>query len=329
MKLAHSAIATPNRCGLYETTRELVVAIRAVGHDARIVDPDPKDGDVGVKGEDRGVPIASMDWGVKADIIINHSGIDNTPLAKTNQPVLHVAHGRPLSTFMGERNGAAPGLTWQTQRRGDSRYLGAVTFWPEYDPYLRNIWQPKPVYVLPPPVDLDHWKPGPSTFDFHGRRGEVNVIMTDPWSREDAQPYHCIHAFALFQKIVPGARLHMFAWDGNMKALTGLTNLLGVGGGMITRWSLNILDVMRAADMLISPHRIYTRSIREAMSCGLQVVSGRHKHPEDIEGFALEMANRVERPEPNRELARALFNPDQSAAKLLSVVDHVLNSRAA
>lgn len=328
MKLAHSAIATPNCCGLYETTRELVEAIRDRGDDARIVDPDPKTDGRGVTGEDRGVPIASMDWAVKADIIINHSGIDRTPLAKTDQPVLHVAHGRPLSTFMGERAGSAPGFTWATQKKSDPKYVGAVTFWPEYEPYLRNIWQPKPVYVVPPSVDLEYWAPGPSGFDFHGHGGEVNVIMTDPWSREDAQPYHCIHAFALFQKKVPRARLHMFAWDGNKKALTGLTNMLDVGGGTITKWSPDIREAMRAADMLISPHRIYTRSIREAMACGLQVVSGKDKHPEDIEAFASEMVKRLEQPKPSRALAQALFDPNQSAAKFLAVVDIVVGVAA-
>lgn len=321
MRICHAAIFSPNRCGLYETARELITAERKLGVDARLVDPLPKkEFPVPESGEDRGAPIADMEWAKTADVVINHSGTDNTPLAKTDQPVLHIAHGRPLSTFMGERGGGAPGLTWQTQRRSDSRYIGAVTLWPEYEPYLRAIWRPKPVFVVPPTVDLDYWAPGSSSFDFYGRRADVNVIMTDPWSREDAQPYHCIHAFALFKSIVPNARLHMFAWDGNKKALTGIVNLLGDGGGMITRWVLNMRDVMRAADMLITANRIYTRSIREAMACGLQVVSGRDHHPEDIEAFALTMARRLERPEPTRKMAEALFDPDVAAKNLLNII---------
>lgn len=323
MKIAHSAIATPHRCGLYETTRELVLAIRELGHDARIVDPCPQP-KVGITVEDRGVPIADMDWAVKSDVIINHSGIDKTPLANSSQPIVHVAHGRPLSTFMGERSGSAPGLTWQTQKRNDPRYIGAVTFWPEYEPYLRTLWTPKPVYVVPPTVDLEYWKPGGSKFDFYKQKAPYNVIMTDPWSREDAQPYHCIHAFALFNRIIPSSKLHMFAWDGNKKAITGLKNLLGYGGGVITRWATNVRDIMRAADMLISPHRIYTRSIREAMACNLQVVSGRDVHPEDIERFALEMVRKREQPEPTRELAKALFSSSRSAQFVLNAVEAML-----
>lgn len=327
MQIAHSAIATPHRCGLYETTRELVAAERALGFDARIVDPDPVDG--GARGIDRGVPIAEMDWAVTADLVVNHSGFDKTPLQHSGPPVIHVAHGRPLSTFMGERSGQAPGLTWQTQRKQLSRYLGAVTFWPEYEPYLKTIWEPKPVWSIPPTVDLEFWTPRKSDFGFHGRRGAYNVIMTDPWSREDAQPYHCIHAFALFRKLVPEARLHIFAWDGNKKALTGLANILGQGGGMITRWVKNLRYAMRAADMLISPHRIYTRSIREAMACGLQVVSGRDCHPEDISEFAVLMAKRHDEPEPTRGMAEALFDPRRSAARLADVAFGGVTAKAA
>ena len=57
MRIAHAAIATPRKCGLYETTRELVAAERALGVDARIVDPAPNE-KVGIKNHDRGVPIA-------------------------------------------------------------------------------------------------------------------------------------------------------------------------------------------------------------------------------------------------------------------------------
>lgn len=320
MRVAHSAIATPHRCGLYETTRELVAAERAFGIDARIVDPAPVPEFAPKGDEDRGVPICDMDWALGADLLVSHSGHDNTPLQDAEMPVLHVAHGRPLSTFMGERAGKAPGLTYQTQRKGKDRYVAAVTFWPEYEPYLRNIWAPKPVHVVAPTVDLDYWTPGDGGYGFHGRKAAYNVVMTDPWSREDSSPYHCIHAFKLFSRICPDARLHMFAWDGNRKGLGGLSNLLGDAGGMVARWATNVRDIMRSADMLITPHRIYTRSIREAMSCGLQVVSGRDCHPEDIERFAWTMADRREKPQPTRKMAEALFDPVNAGTAMAKLI---------
>lgn len=321
MKIAHLAISSPNRCGLYETTRELVAAERALGIDARIVDPAPVEkfypGD-----EDRGVPVTkTFEWALQADVIVSHSGHDRTPLQDTKQTVIHVSHGRPLSTFLGERNGGAPGLTYQTQRKDRVNYVAAVTFWPEYEPYLRNIWSPKPVHIITPPTDLDYWHPGKANYDFGGRRADYNVVMLDPWSREDSSPYHCIHAFKLFRNIIPKARLHMFAWDGNKKAIGGLSNLLGDGGGCISRWITDVRKVLWSADMLITPHRIYTRSIREAMACGLQVVSGRDVHPEDIEAFALKMVERMERPQPTRKLAEALFDPGRTGREFVDILE--------
>jgi hypothetical protein len=117
VRIAHAAIHSPNRCGLYETTRDLVAAERALGIDARIVDPAPNPAYPVKDGHDRGVPVADVEWGTKADLIVSHSGHDRTPLQHTTQPVIHVSHGRPLSTFMGERGGGAPGLTYQTQKR--------------------------------------------------------------------------------------------------------------------------------------------------------------------------------------------------------------------
>ena len=327
MKIVHSAIATPNRCGLYETTRELVAAERALGVDARIYDPAPVEqfypGD-----EDRGVPISrDATWALGADLIVSHSGHDNTPLQHSGQPVVHVAHGRPLSTFLGERNGKAPGLTYATQRRKSARFRAAVTFWPEYLPYLRNIWAPKPAHAVPAMVDLEYWRPGQADYGFAGRRGGYNVVMFDPWSREDSSPYHCIHAFKLFRETCPDARLHMFAWDGNKKGLGGITNLLGDGGGTVNRWCTDVREVLWSADMLITPHRIHTRSIREAMACGLQVVSGRDCHPEDVEGFARAMSYKREHPEPTRKLAEALFDPTESARAFLAVAESALDEQ--
>ena len=89
------------------------------------------------------------------------------------------------------------------------------------------------------------------------------------------------------------------------------------------RWSKDILNVMRSADMLITPHRIYTRSIREAMACGIQVVSGKDCEPEDIEQFALKMFSKRENPEPTRKMAEALFDPSETGRKFKRILEGV------
>lgn len=320
MRLAHIAVATPRRCGLYETTHELVVAERAMGHDARIVDPKPvKRFAPGPR--DRGVPVETK-WGfaVKADVVVSHSGHDGTPVAETRQPIVHVQHGRPISVFMRERANGSTGYSYCVARAPDPRYRSVVTFWSEHAPILRQLWAPKPVRTVPAPVDLDYWRPGETDYDFGGKRGTVNVVVTDPWHRADACPIAMVHAFMLFRHLVPGARLHLYAVD-KPKGLAAVQKVLGPAMGVIQGWAADLRPVYQAADMVITPNRIYTRSIREAMACGCQVVSGIDHEPEDAEGFAVAMLDRIENPEPARKLAEAWFDPGQTAARFLAVAE--------
>jgi glycosyltransferase involved in cell wall biosynthesis len=272
-----------------------------------------------------------MDWGTLADVVVSHSGHDTTPLAKTSQPIIHVAHGRPLSTFLNWRTeGGAPVYTYSMQRSVDPRYRAAVTFWPEYAGHLRTLWGKVPVHVVPPPVDTEYWSPGETDYDFAGRAGGYNVVMTDPWSRIDVIPMTVVHAFALFRNIVPEARLHIYAVDNrgkerDQRLINVLKLMLGDSLGVVQVWAKDLRRVYRAADMLITPHRIYTRSIREAMACGLQVVSGRDCHPEDIEDFALEMARRRDDPQPTRKMAAALFDPAETGRAFLHVAGEAVN----
>lgn len=317
--VAHAAIVTPGRCGLYETTRELVAAERAEGIDARIVDPRP-DERFHVGSEDRGVPIADMAWAVTADLIVSHSGHDKTPLAETDQPILVAAHGRPISTFIMEREGGAPAYSYHAARSRQPRYKACITFWQEYLPYFRDFWGKKPVYTVPATVDLDHWCPGPTDYDFAGRKGEYNVVMTDPWSRRDVTLLPLVHAFNLFREESPGARLHIYALDGNDRGIGALKSFLGDSLGVVQGWATDLRRVYRAADMLITPHRIATRSIREATACGLQVVSGVNAHPEDIEEFADAMATRTIYPIDTRANAERRFSMKAAGEAMASIV---------
>ena len=319
MKLAHVAVVTPKRCGLWETTRELVAAERKLGVDARVVDPKPIPELYPKGGHDRGVPLADMEWATKADLIVSHSGHAGTPLSTTEQPIIHVAHGRPLSTFLAERADAVPGYSYHVVKSQTERYRACVTFWPEYEPILRALWRGKPIHVIQPPVDLDYWTTGSTDYDFGGKAGEYNIVMTDPWSRVDVSPFHALHAFALFRHRTIGAKLHIFAADANQRGFSALFRVLGDSLGIVQGWAADLRLVYRAADMLITPHRIYTRAIRESMATGCQVVSGRDADPEDVEGFAIEMMGRKERPAPTAKMAAYLFDPAKTATQFLEL----------
>lgn len=325
MKLAHAAIRTPGACGLYETTRELAAGLRSRGVDSRIVDPKPNPKFAPVPQEDRGVPIADMRWGVQSDLVVSHSGHDGTPLDDCGKPIIHVQHGRPVSSWLLERSGSAPSYSYAVERKGNPRYRACVTFWPEYQPMLQQLWGDVPVFVVQPSCDLERWSDPLQDveYDFMGRTGEYNVVMTDPWSRPDVSGLTVVHAFKAFAEAVPGAKLHIYGID-NERGFRALKATLGDNCGLLQGWAKDLHQVYSAADMLITPHRIYTRSIREAMAMNIQVVSGRDAHPEDTLLFAAAMVERMHNPTPTRKFAEALFDPEQTAAGFSRVLEAVM-----
>ncbi len=275
VNVAHIAVVTPRRCGLYETTRELVAALRAQGVDSRIYDPTRAKNKLHPDAdEDRGAPFADLEWAKTADILINHSGL-GSDLEATDQPVIHVAHGRPRSSFLSEFKGSTPIYSYHYHKNRDPRWRAVVTFWPEHEPYLRVMWPDKPIHVVRPPVDLEAWNPkGPTHYNFGGLAGKVNVVCTDAW-RDDVDPFVAVNAFALFAREYEGARLHIYGKPKNLRGWAPLLKTIQNDGnlGEVRPWVVKGLDnVYRAADCLLTPHTIDVRSRREAMACGCPVI---------------------------------------------------------
>jgi glycosyltransferase involved in cell wall biosynthesis len=325
VKVAHLAIVTPNQCGLYETTRELVVGLRELGVDSRLIDI-PDSNKIYSKGypekEDRGAPVADMAWAVGADIIVNHSGYDNTPVEKTEQPIVHVAHGRPMSGFLTEDHGNTKICTYQYNRNSDPRWKAVVTFWPEHMDYLEFMFPDVPVYHVQACVDLDYWTDGAATYEFHGTKGGINVICTDP-KRDDNNAFLPTLAFARWQE--KEAKLHIFGTR-ETGALLPLFMRLNQQGrmGCIVGWSSNLRSVYRSADLMITSSGIDTRSVREAMACGcptLQVT-------ENFTYIETDFCNTLSRTrEQVRLLAEQQFNPNFTALQFQRVLNNVSKSR--
>ena len=324
MKLAHIVAVTPRRCGLYETTRELVAAERAIGIDARMYDSrtDQRLHPGGT--EDRGAWFCDLAWTKQADVLINHSGLGHELETRCTLPVVHVAHGRPLSSFLSEMNKQAPVYSYHYGKNKDARYKCVVTFWPEHIPYLEVMWRDTPVHGVPPPVDLQFWTPtGPNGYKFHGMGSETNVVVTDA-NRDDVIPFSVVNAFAVYANQHPLAKLHIYTFQSDERGWPALLKSIQDRGnlGECKTWLASGLDhVYRSTSMLITPHKIYTRSIREAMACGCPVVSGRDCDPDDI----VEFANRMIAVKKNRLLwrddAETMFDPKNSARAMLEVVN--------
>ena len=100
-------------------------------------------------------------------------------------------------------------------------------------------------------------------------------------------------------------------------------------------------NVYRAADVLITPHRIATRSVREALACGLEVVMAPGRNfspfqadPEDLDAYASmihEAFHAATHAEPessilNRAIAEKYFDPTDTAKQFESILNEVLNN---
>jgi len=323
MKLAHIAVVSPGRCGLYETTRELVTALRQAGVDSRICDPTLDTNTLHPKAaEDRGALFADEKWAIGADVLVNHSGLGER-LEQTEQPVIHIAHGRPRSSFLSEVSGGTPIYSYHYHKSKDKRFRSVVTFWPEHEPYLRVMWPDTPIHVLPAPVDLDHWTPhGPNGYKFHGMGGKVNMICTDAW-RDDVDPFAVVNAFALYARGRKGVKLHIY---GNSKHLRGWSALLkriqdDGNLGEVLGWVKGLEHVYRSSSLTLTPHRIAVRSIRESMATGCPVASMGAQDPYTF-GNQLDEALAQDRGRV-REKAEQRFNPRHTAEKFLSVVKEI------
>ena len=268
MKVAHFAIVTPKLCGLYETTRELVYSLREQGVDSRIVDPKPMKKFADLK-EDRGVPIEHNEWANEADIYVSHSGLGNRE--DDGKPIIHIAHGRPRHSFLTETEGGTPIYSYHYASNKKEQFKHIVTFWPEHVPYLKVMYPDKPVSRVQSPVDLEHWSPGESDYDFGGHIGGVNIVCTDSF-RNDVDCYDPINAYALWARNNKhlNPKLHIYGKTGSMKGWGALIKRLQDDGtmGLFQGWAADLRMVYRQADLLLTAHQIDVRSVREAAACG-------------------------------------------------------------
>lgn len=329
MKVAHSAVVTPHKAGLYETAHDLVIAERKQGIDARIIDPIHKS-----RGVERGAPIAGPEFLGECDVVVNHSGLSKT-MNQTKLPIIHVLHGRPYGSFLLEHRGRLAIYSHWTKIAGDPRYKKFVTFWPEFIPYFANVLPTEKLQAITAPVDLEQWTPdGPNGYDFHGHKGEINIVCADIW-REDKDPYHVVNAFMLFAKSNPGAKLHIYAapqkgtaWE-VLKSLLRAADALGECVGFIK----GLEYVYRAADLLITPHRIATRSVRESLASGCKVVMAPgNKYtpyiadPEDLVAYAAAMGRALKDKRNNsRQMAKKYFDSSRTARQFVEIIQEVID----
>lgn len=278
MRIAHFAPWAPHRCGLYETVRDLILAERALGHEAELID-------VGVAGEGKhlgaedvrptgAVKAMPGTWAARnADLFVVSGGIEERFVARTRQPLVHLLHGRPRSSFLGSL-GEQPGpYDLIRARMARPRWKSAITLWPEHVPYWELILRPGAVRTTSaPPVDLRAFTPQGPRHEFQGRG--PHVLLADVWRDDYEGPYEILHALAALPRAVPftihiyAAKSPLRAWDYVFQALRDQGRLGEVKGHM-----LDIDQVFRGADLVIAAHGIATRLVRESLACGTPVAA--------------------------------------------------------
>ena len=372
IQVVHIVPVTPHQCGMYETAREIAEYERKLGINAFLFDPrsteeeienskksDACESDgqiekaatyneegVGVPkvpdwSEDREVCTVPKSVLAKSDILVSHSGI-NPEIRKLNIPYIHLAHGRPRSSFLIEKAGGSPIYSLYKELSKDELLKGVVTLWPDYVDYLQILFGDKKVHGFSPLVNLNEWQTtGPNKYNFGGLGGKINVVCSDIW-RLDKDPYHVVNAFVLFAKKHEGAKLHLYAvrheraW-GTLLACLKERGILGEVKPLVH----NLSEIYRTADMLITPHKIATRTVREALACGLQVVAGDGNRytkyaadEENLKEYAAMMdcaitdwqTDKKKRIVENRGMAERGFDPIKTAKSFVNLFKEVLNN---
>ena len=346
IKVAHLAEFSPHRCGLYGTTRDMVMAERGVGVDAAFVDshvtadkkqiitrPNLKDGDL---------VIQSLEWAKTADIIVHHS-IVHFDLRNKSIPIVLALHGRPESTFVMEHRKIQRGLFGTTMTHGeDHRYHAFITFWESYMFHL-GLQVPKDkLFYVPAMVDLQEYSPGGKQHDFPG---EPRILVATMW-RQDVTPFNVIMAAARFkEKYAPNAKINIIGAAPKKESMQALVKVLKGTIGEVHPLIANTPLCYRGADMVITPHNIATRVVREAMACGTPVVAGAgNPHTaftadsRDADAFAAAMnkcwtwikaTEKKEVVASCRRAAEAMFNFKQAGLAAKKVYETVLENNKA
>jgi len=285
MKIVHFGPFAPNQSGMYEAARDMVIADHMNGHDVFFVDVgamttdgkkiEPKDG----KEDDRaGLNIISAKPDVcnDADILIYHTGVPDNWVVKNQAPIIMILHGRPASCFVVEHNGSKQSYSLMAHLATWPRIKKMVTFW-DYHVQFWNHIIPKEKLVCfdAPPVDDNRFSPFGSKYDFAGKQGLLNVVIADTW-RDDINTFEVMNAALDVAKKTTDVMFHLFALKNPLPQCWELilqefrkANALGATWGRRT----DMEEVYRAADIVLSPQRIVTRTVAEPLCCGTPVIA--------------------------------------------------------
>lgn len=279
MKVLHFAEYGPNKCGLYHTTKDLVKAEIGQGIDAHFVDVTVDD-----KGEsvinkpgskDGWMTTSDISVADDADILVRHTLIPNY-LENSGIPLVMAIHGRPESSLLLDEKGLIPVVEGFHNKGKDCRYKAFFTFWPEHITFWERIVPKEKLHLVPAMVDLMEWRPGGEKLDLGEHAGNPNILIADIW-RDDVTPFNEIMAVVEWiKKECPTAKLHIAAAPTGKGANVFFKALReeGVLGYAIGQTS-KIKQLYAACDVVVTPHTIATRIVREGRATATNVINSK------------------------------------------------------
>jgi glycosyltransferase involved in cell wall biosynthesis len=285
MNIVHFAPYAPHACGLYEAARDMIVADRIAGHDTLLIDTGVtmngvhSDGEAGKK-DVRGLSVVEtspIGVALDADLIVAHTGIPDGWISGCQAPIVWMLHGRPQACFGPEQFGNGNSYSLIATLAKWPRIKKMVSFWPYHKMFWSAVIPENKLVVLDaPPIDPQRFPPSGEKHDFAGMGSKMDVVIADSW-REDVDLFEITNGLIEFAKSNTGVKFHFFGmieplrcWDFLLSEL----RLYGALGQVCARWS-GMDNIFRGADLVVSPHRITTRVIAEALSCGTPVMAAK------------------------------------------------------
>ena len=286
MKIFHIAPFGISRSGLYEAARDLARADFLAGHEVKLVDRGflidgvEKYADVGSVDDRAGFKLttASIKELDTADVIIDHCGIPLDWVARNQVPIIFIVHGRPLDSFRVEQGSSnQTSFSYMSNIASWPRVKKMVYFWPEYEPFWSIFPKEKSAVFEYPAMDELRFNPdGIKHIIEDKHRGDFNILICDSWGRKDVDMFEIINGIIQAGKEIKNFKLHFYGvstpiqpcWDVLYKEMYKLNCMGELCGRM-----LDMDQIYRGMDCVLTPHRIITRVVGEALLTGIPVIA--------------------------------------------------------
>jgi glycosyltransferase involved in cell wall biosynthesis len=303
MRVAHFSRFTPRRSGLYEATRDQIVAERAAGLDSIFIDYEVRDpaalakAESGVTLTDEELAFEPWDAAKDADVWVLHRGIpaDLMPFFKQKRTVA-VLHGTTEYLLMEDvqTDGETAGFNMHINFARD---YDATVCLNEHDARIMSHYDPKgTVTLVHDAIDVSRFSPEGARIEYAGKP----AVLTCDTIRINKTPANLFWAMPMVRLRYPKARMEM----GSLELVSVVTwrNLICRSSDAYMRASAESIQLMspdlrpamRGADLLWNCNMtgIPSRTVMEAMACGTPVLSSwgkfskYHPHPFGLEEIA-------------------------------------------